>query len=159
MAGGSTFHELTEGQRQIYRAAAEIYRAYLETVRQGLALKGGMHWKKIRGREYLYRYRDRLRPRREPGAALASRPSGSSPISPGNATKPWRAAPGPAPAAGGAGPVLPGGPDPPGAPDRGQDLAAPGSSRNRGGICWSSAPPPFMPMNLPPGFFCRGRSC
>ena len=60
MAGGSIFHELTEGQRQIFRAAAEVYRDYLDTVRQGLAHKGGMHWKKIRGREYLYRYRDRL---------------------------------------------------------------------------------------------------
>ncbi|MFI5330372.1 MAG: GSU2403 family nucleotidyltransferase fold protein [Desulfobaccales bacterium] len=60
MAGGSLYHELTEGQRQIYRTAAELYPAYLETLRRGLAFKGGMHWKKIRGREYLYRYRDRL---------------------------------------------------------------------------------------------------
>ncbi len=60
MAGGSPYHELTEGQRQIYRTTAEIYPAYLETLRQGLAFKGGMHWKKIRGRDYLYRYRDRL---------------------------------------------------------------------------------------------------
>lgn len=60
MAGGSLYQELTEGQRQIYRAAAGVYQDYLETVRQGLAHKGGMHWKKIRGREYLYRYRDRL---------------------------------------------------------------------------------------------------
>ena len=60
MADGSPYHELTEGQRQIYRSAAEIYPAYLKTLRQGLAFKGGMHWKKIRGREYLYRYRDRL---------------------------------------------------------------------------------------------------
>ncbi|MCX5891695.1 MAG: GSU2403 family nucleotidyltransferase fold protein, partial [Deltaproteobacteria bacterium] len=60
MAGGLLYHELTEGQRQIYRATAEIYPAYLETLRQSQALKGGMHWKKIRGREYLYRYRDRL---------------------------------------------------------------------------------------------------
>lgn len=60
MVGGSLHHELTEGQRQIYLATAEVYQDYLETVRLSLSFKGGMHWKKIRGREYLYRYRDRL---------------------------------------------------------------------------------------------------
>lgn len=60
MTGGSPYHELTEGQRHIYRVTAEIYPAFLATLRQNRTLKGGMHWKKIRGREYLYRYRDRL---------------------------------------------------------------------------------------------------
>ncbi|MBI4643209.1 MAG: hypothetical protein HY743_05655 [Deltaproteobacteria bacterium] len=60
MAGVYTLTELTPGQRQTSRAASEIYRAYLETRRQSRALKGGMHWKKIRGRDYLYRYRDRF---------------------------------------------------------------------------------------------------
>ena len=60
MTGASPYQELTEGQRQICRATAEIYPTYLETLRQGLTFKGGMHWKRIRGREYLYRYRDRL---------------------------------------------------------------------------------------------------
>lgn len=60
MADGSLYPELTEGQRQIYRATAEVYQDFLETLRQGLSFMGGMHWKKIRGREYLYRYRDRL---------------------------------------------------------------------------------------------------
>jgi hypothetical protein len=60
MAGGLRYHEFTEGQRQIYQATVEIYRNYLGTLRQKRALKGGMHWKKIRGRDYLYRYRDRL---------------------------------------------------------------------------------------------------
>ena len=59
MKDGHAFTELTEGQRQIYRGAVEIYRAYLEAVSQNRRLQGGMHWKKIRGREYLYRYRDR----------------------------------------------------------------------------------------------------
>ncbi|MCL4501894.1 MAG: nucleotidyltransferase domain-containing protein [Deltaproteobacteria bacterium] len=60
MAGDFLYQELTEAQRQIYRATEELYRDYLETVRQALSFKGGMHWKKIRGREYLYRYWDRL---------------------------------------------------------------------------------------------------
>jgi len=59
MKDGHAFTELTEGQRQIYQGAVEIYRAYLEAVSQNRLLRGGMHWKKIRGREYLYRYRDR----------------------------------------------------------------------------------------------------
>ena len=53
------FLELTDSQRHTYRDAAELYQAYLEAVRQSRHFKGGMHWKKIRGREYLYRYRDR----------------------------------------------------------------------------------------------------
>lgn len=51
--------ELTDSQRHTYRGAAELYQAYLEAVRQSRPFQGGMHWKKIRGREYLYRYRDR----------------------------------------------------------------------------------------------------
>lgn len=57
--GVCIFKELTEGQQQTYRGAAEIYQAYLEAVSQSRLLKGGMHWKRIRGRDYLYRYRDR----------------------------------------------------------------------------------------------------
>jgi hypothetical protein len=60
MAGGVRYHELTEGQRQIFRTTTEIYQAYLDSCRQSLAWRGGMHWKKIRGKEYLYRYRDRF---------------------------------------------------------------------------------------------------
>ena len=60
MADGVRYYELTEGQRQIFRATTEIYQAYLDSRRQSLAWQGGMHWKKIRGRAYLYRYRDRF---------------------------------------------------------------------------------------------------
>ena len=60
MAGGYLLTELTPGQRQTYQAAVKIYHAYLEARRESRAFKGGMHWKKIRGQDYLYRYRDRL---------------------------------------------------------------------------------------------------
>lgn len=60
MADEYFLKEFTPGQQQTYQAAAEIYRAYLEALRQSRPLKGGMHWKKIRGRDYLYRYRNRL---------------------------------------------------------------------------------------------------
>jgi len=53
------FHELSDSQQQVYRGAVELYQAYLEAGSQHRLLQGGMHWKKIRGREYLYRYRDR----------------------------------------------------------------------------------------------------
>lgn len=59
LANLQAFHELSDSQRRTYRDAVEIYQAYLEAVSQNRLLQGGMHWKKIRGREYLYRYRDR----------------------------------------------------------------------------------------------------
>lgn len=76
MTGGYVLTELTATQRQTFRAAVEIYQAYLEALNQSRPLKGGMHWKKIRGRDYLYRYRDRhghgesLGPRSEPTEGL-----------------------------------------------------------------------------------------
>ncbi len=60
MAGGYLLTAFTPGQRQTYRTAVEIYQAYLEARSQSRTFRGGMHWKKIRGRDYLYRYRDRL---------------------------------------------------------------------------------------------------
>ena len=74
--GAHQLKELTDSQQQVYRGAVEIYQAYLEAVSQHRLLQGGMHWKKIRGREYLYRYRDRyghggsLGPRSESTARL-----------------------------------------------------------------------------------------
>lgn len=59
MTTTGAFIELTASQRQTYRAAVALYQAHLETIRQDRTLKGGMHWKKIHGREYLYRYWDR----------------------------------------------------------------------------------------------------
>ncbi len=60
MTGGYVLREFSPGQRQTYRTAAEIYRVFLQALNQSRGYKGGMHWKRIGGREYLYRYRDRL---------------------------------------------------------------------------------------------------
>jgi hypothetical protein len=60
MAGGPVFTEFTPNQRQAYQDAAATYQAFLAAWRQNRAWRGGMHWKRIRGREYLYRYRDRF---------------------------------------------------------------------------------------------------
>jgi hypothetical protein len=54
-----SFRELKESQRQTLDQAIQAYRAYLDTLLDRRAFQGGMHWKKIKGREYLYKYRDR----------------------------------------------------------------------------------------------------
>jgi Nucleotidyltransferase len=59
MAPEYFFREFTENQQRTLESAVAAYRAYLEAVRAGRPFTGGMHWKKIKGREYLYRYRDR----------------------------------------------------------------------------------------------------
>jgi hypothetical protein len=59
MAADYFFREFQESQQQTLHRAVEAYQAHLETVEAGRPLKGGMHWKKVKGREYLYKYRDR----------------------------------------------------------------------------------------------------
>ena len=59
MAAEYFFREFQENQQRTLNRAVEAYHAYLEAVQAGRPLKGGMHWKKIKGREYLYKYRDR----------------------------------------------------------------------------------------------------
>jgi hypothetical protein len=60
MAGGYSFKEFSDGQRRNYDAAVQIYAAFLEALRETRAFKGGRHWKRIKGRDYLYQYFDRL---------------------------------------------------------------------------------------------------
>ena len=59
MAAEYFFREFQDNQQRTLNRAVEAYQAYLEAVQAGRPLKGGMHWKKIKGREYLYKYRDR----------------------------------------------------------------------------------------------------
>jgi hypothetical protein len=54
------FREFEASQQETLERAAAAHQAYLSALRAGRPLKGGMHWKKIKGREYLYKYRDRL---------------------------------------------------------------------------------------------------
>jgi hypothetical protein len=53
------FREFTDNQQRTLESAVAAYQAYLEAVRARRPFAGGMHWKKIRGRDYLYQYRDR----------------------------------------------------------------------------------------------------
>ena len=59
MAAEYFFREFQDNQTRTLNQAAEAYQAYLEAVETNRPLKGGMHWKKIKGKEYLYKYRDR----------------------------------------------------------------------------------------------------
>ena len=59
MAAEYSFREFQENQQRTLDQAVRAYQAYLETLEASRPFKGGMHWKKIRGREYLYQYRDR----------------------------------------------------------------------------------------------------
>jgi hypothetical protein len=54
-----SFREFSNSQRQIYNGAVQAHQALLEALRQSRPFRGGMHWKRIGGRQYLYRYRDR----------------------------------------------------------------------------------------------------
>jgi hypothetical protein len=59
MATEYFFREFQVNQQRTLNRAVEAYQAYLEAVQASRPLKGGMHWKKVKGREYLYKYRDR----------------------------------------------------------------------------------------------------
>jgi len=59
MAADYSFREFQENQQGTLDQAVRAHQAYLEALEASRPFKGGMHWKKITGREYLYRYRDR----------------------------------------------------------------------------------------------------
>jgi len=59
MAAEYSFHEFKETQQETLDRTVQAYRAYLDALKAGQPLKGGMHWKTIQGKGYLYKYRDR----------------------------------------------------------------------------------------------------
>jgi hypothetical protein len=59
MANEYSFREFQENQQRTLDQAVQAFQAYLEARQASRPLKGGMHWKKIKGRQYLYQYRDR----------------------------------------------------------------------------------------------------
>ena len=52
--------EMTDRQRRVFIDAAQVYEAYTEAFREAGAYRGGMHWKKSKGQDYLFRSRDRF---------------------------------------------------------------------------------------------------
>ena len=122
MAAAYFFREFQENQQRTLDRAVEAYQAYLEALQASRPLKGGMHWKKVKGREYLYKYRDRY----GHGSSLGPRSPHTERLWAefGRQRREMAALPGrPAPAVGRGGQVLPGGLDPPGPRTGHPDLA------------------------------------
>jgi hypothetical protein len=59
MAAEYSFREFQQNQQRTLDQALRAHQAYREALEALRPFKGGMHWKKITGREYLYKYRDR----------------------------------------------------------------------------------------------------
>jgi len=51
--------DMSANQRRIFIDAVQLYDAYIDAFRENRSYRGGMHWKKSKGREYLFRSRDR----------------------------------------------------------------------------------------------------
>ena len=52
--------EMSANQRRIFIEAVQLYEAYIVAYRDNRTYRGGMQWKKSKGREYLFRSRDRF---------------------------------------------------------------------------------------------------
>jgi hypothetical protein len=52
-------YDLSEDQGRIYIDAAQLHEAYLDAFTKNRAYRGGMHWKKGKGKQYLFRSLDR----------------------------------------------------------------------------------------------------
>lgn len=53
------FKEMTDNQRKILIDTIQLYDAYVDAYRDSRSYRGGMHWKKAKGRQYLFRSMDR----------------------------------------------------------------------------------------------------
>lgn len=53
------FKEMTDNQRRVHIDTVQLYDAFMDAYQKGRSYAGGMHWKKSKGREYLFRTRDR----------------------------------------------------------------------------------------------------
>jgi hypothetical protein len=54
------FKEMTDNQRRVFIDTIQLYEAFLSAFNKNRSYRGGMHWKKSKGREYLFRSRDRF---------------------------------------------------------------------------------------------------
>jgi hypothetical protein len=52
-------YEMNDDQRRIFIDTTQMHAAYVDSVVKSRACRGGMHWKKAMGREYLFRTVDR----------------------------------------------------------------------------------------------------
>ncbi|MCF8081265.1 MAG: nucleotidyltransferase domain-containing protein, partial [Desulfobacterales bacterium] len=51
--------EMTDEQRRVAIDTAQLHEAYVDTFFKSRSYRGGMHWKKAKGKEYLFRSLDR----------------------------------------------------------------------------------------------------
>ena len=54
------FKEMTDNQRRVFIDTIHLYEAFVAAFNKNRSYRGGMHWKKSKGREYLFRSRDRF---------------------------------------------------------------------------------------------------
>ncbi|MEA3232327.1 MAG: hypothetical protein U9Q05_11300, partial [Thermodesulfobacteriota bacterium] len=52
-------YEMNDDQRRIYIDTAQLHEAYVGAFIKSRVYRGGMHWKKAKGKEYLFRSLDR----------------------------------------------------------------------------------------------------
>jgi len=52
-------YEMNDDQRRVYIDTAQLHEAYMDAFVKSRAYRGGMHWKKAKGKEYLFRSLDR----------------------------------------------------------------------------------------------------
>jgi hypothetical protein len=53
------FKVLSDTQRRVYLDATQVFEAFLDAKDRGRSFRGGMHWKRSKGRDYLFRTTDR----------------------------------------------------------------------------------------------------
>lgn len=53
------FKEMADNQRRVFIDTVQLYQAFMDTFQKSRSYTGGMHWKKSKGREYLFKTRDR----------------------------------------------------------------------------------------------------
>jgi hypothetical protein len=52
-------YEMNDDQRRIYIDSVQLHEAYMDAFTKSCVYRGGMHWKKVKGKEYLFRSLDR----------------------------------------------------------------------------------------------------
>lgn len=53
------YREMNDNQRRVFIDTVQLYEAFAATLHKNRSYKGSMHWKKAKGREYLFRSHDR----------------------------------------------------------------------------------------------------
>jgi hypothetical protein len=53
------YREMNDNQRRVFIDTVQLYEAFVVALQKNRSYKGGMHWKKAKGREYLFRSHDR----------------------------------------------------------------------------------------------------